>query len=256
MTFAWRAGILLSSFAAACGGSSAAVTDGGARATMDAGDGAMGDGTFDWSSVDDAASLRMDASEGFATRRGTLAGSPFAARGAIAFRGFSKPGPLPDRAQIGIPLNFGWTCAFVSAGPQTSGTTLPFANVSFANQELLTITVVTQDPSQPDASSSLMPGTYPIVTGDGGPETMFATADHSTLDSCCGRPTHDSATNGSVSLSDVGVATVAGTFGPTLSGTFDLTFSNGDRVIGDFAAPLCNTDLGVVLATPKKVCVP
>ncbi|HLK37112.1 MAG TPA: hypothetical protein VKU41_10210, partial [Polyangiaceae bacterium] len=150
--------------------------DGGAGPAMDAGDGSMADGTFDWSSVDDAASLRMAASEGLATGRGTLAGSPFAARGALAFGVSSKPGSLPDRAQIAIPLNFGWTCAFVLGDSQNSGTTLSFANVSFANQELLTITVATQGAPPPAAPSPLMPGTYPIMAGDGGSDAMFATA--------------------------------------------------------------------------------
>jgi hypothetical protein len=196
-------------------------------------------GTVD-SGVDSTAekadsSLRPDASEGSAVVSGTIEGHPLSARGALGL--FYKP-PIPPQVHVVIPVSYNLTCALLQS-PSEYTTPLLFANQ--AGLDLSLPSVVTP------AGPPLTPGTYSVVA-DGGTASMTAGGTYLALDADCGSPNTVSASSGNVTISMVNTTTI--------SGTFDLTFSDGDHLMGQFSATNCVLTFVMPIQSPMPVCVP
>jgi hypothetical protein len=193
------------------------------------------------SSVDSTAdkadsSLRSDASEGSAIVSGTIEGHPFSPRGALGL--FYKP-PIPALVQVVIPASYNLTCAVLQSPSQY---TTP---ILFANQADLELSL--QSVPTPAGLPPLTPGKYSVVT-DGGTASMTAGGTYLALDADCGHPNMVSASSGNVTISMVNTTVI--------SGAFDLVFSNGDHLMGQFSAPTCVMTFVMPLQSPMPVCVP
>jgi hypothetical protein len=75
------------------------------------------------------------------------------------------------------------------------------------------------------------PGTYTIETT----QDVFIEVSYLASDANCDKTIDEQANAGSVTLDTVGATTV--------TGTFDVTFVNGDRLTGQWDAPVCNFDV-------------
>jgi hypothetical protein len=77
------------------------------------------------------------------------------------------------------------------------------------------------------AGASIPPGKYPIGYSNGFAGEVAYTADNS----MCKTTTNETATTGSITITQV-TSTI-------VEGSFDATFMNGDHLSGNFSAPLC-----------------
>jgi hypothetical protein len=75
------------------------------------------------------------------------------------------------------------------------------------------------------------PGTYTLNKT----QNVDIIASYLASDANCKETVNEQATAGSVTMDTVGSTTV--------SGTFDVTFANGDHLTGQFDAPVCNIDI-------------
>jgi hypothetical protein len=192
----------------------------------------------DSSNVD--SSLRIDATEGSATVSGMVGGQPFVARGAFGL--FIQPDL--STMLIALPVNYNVTCDFLQSHDNNG-------IVLFANQTELVITL--------QSGPAVMPGgTYRVPINDSGGATMTAWADYTAIDGDCGNPSRESASSGSVTIFELGAGDASALDGgATVSGTFDLTFSNADRLTGQFSAPVCVGGMAMSwIGPPPTICVP
>lgn len=87
---------------------------------------------------------------------------------------------------------------------------------------------------------------------------MTAWADYTAIDGDCGNPSRELASSGTVTIFGLAAGDASPLDGgATVSGTFDLTFSNADHLSGQFSAPVC---VGVTIPSRigslPTVCVP
>jgi hypothetical protein len=75
------------------------------------------------------------------------------------------------------------------------------------------------------------PGTYTLATT----QDVDIIASYLSSDANCKLTVNERATAGSVTMDTADTTTV--------TGTFDLTFANGDHLTGQFDAPVCNVDI-------------
>ena len=154
-----------------------------------------------------------DAGAGSATVEGTVGGESWSARGAIALFP-SAPGPeVPSQIVVVIPLTFDLQCSALQATSE---------NIVFSNQKELEIILKTGGPP-------LGPGTYRAS----GTDMMTVGANLLSVDGCC---------HGSAEAATDGSATITAANTTTVTGTFNLSFADGDHVDGQFAAGTCNAE--------------
>ena len=159
---------------------------------------------------------------------GTVAGKPVVSAETAGMVGQHDAAGSPYAgAIIG---NQAGTCAFLS-----TGMTAP------ANTTLLEIRVSSFSGTSPPA-----PGTYPV--GLNSNQTAFGFAEVAGNDPQCVQTISQTAQSGSITLDTVGSAAV--------SGSFDLTFPNGDHLRGQFYGPVCNVDLSKLGQNGSGTCAP
>jgi hypothetical protein len=188
--------------AVGCGGSTASASGAVADAAVDVVDVAESDA----------------AGRGEAAVRGTALGHAFSPHDALAFVNHPQMNSsIPNIVTLLIPANFDETCA------QAKQDTLQ--NAARPNTADLAIYVSAgQDP--------LVVGTYVAASGtpnDAG--AMTVSGNYVLTDSNCSRASEETLSGGSVTVTAVNATAI--------SGIFDLTFPSGDRLSGEFAAPLC-----------------
>jgi hypothetical protein len=205
LTIAWT------SCAASCGGAKAlapadasndaavSMSDVMVTATLD---GAITDGSYG----------------GGAEVRGTAGGQAFASHGAIGVSTQAPSDPsVPNLVTIGIPANFDLTCA---QEKQSSS-----MNIARPSHSLLAFSLSA-------GGTPLVAGTYIAASnsaGDAG--AMTASGAYTVTDANCSRVFQEMVTGGSV--------TVTAVDSTAISGSFELSFPNGDQLTGQFDAPLC-----------------
>lgn len=101
-------------------------------------------------------------------------------------------------------------------------------NEDKANARSINVVIVNVDPE--NATTTVEPGTYPVVANPTGFETEIAFVSVSSNDASC-NSNDDGATGGTV--------TVTSTSGGRLRGTVDATLESGANVSGSFDAPSC-----------------
>ena len=90
-------------------------------------------------------------------------------------------------------------------------------------------------------SSSVTPGTYP-VTATGLTGALYG-------------PNHAYCRSAASETAQSGTVTFTAIDGATISGSFDLTFQDGDHLTGTFSAPVCDVPLSdVSRQSPSTVC--
>jgi hypothetical protein len=180
-----------------------------AQATF-AGDASAGAGGRD-SSVADGSNL------GAAQTRGTVGGQSFASNGALAIveNPLSPGSPPPSLVTVGIPANFVATCAGLNQEC--------FQGTAHPNEARLAITLAS-------GTTPLAPGFYAIVPSLAG-AGLVGSAEFSTTDAQCAPAGQVQAAAGSVTVSTVD--------GSSIAGDFQLDFSGGDHLQGEFTAPYC-----------------
>jgi hypothetical protein len=170
---------------------------------------------------------------------GTLGGRPFSARGALAlFNSGFGPG-IPPQVAVGMPQNFDLTCDLLKKEA--------VSRIEHANAAALDLFIETGGPP-------VRPGVYPVPPPDAGAASgavaMTAMGWYQQLDGDCGAPSPETATSGSVVVSAIDRTAI--------SGSFDLTFPNGDFATGQFSGPVCVVFEGSTgaIAPRPPVCVP
>ena len=158
---------------------------------------------------------------GHAAVQGAAGGQTFSPHGAIGLINHlqtSDPS-VPNLVTLAIPANFDLTCEqFKQDG---------MMNITHPNEAVLVIYVLQA------GSSPLVPGAYPVASPSTDAGAMTASGFYSVTDSKCSRTFQESFTAGSVMVTAVDTVSI--------TGTFHLTFSNGDDLDGQFFAPLCYT---------------
>lgn len=159
---------------------------------------------------------------GGAMTKGTLGGLPFSARGALGlFYSIYGPG-IPPVVAVVMPANFSLSCDILQAEATNNSDT------AFANGAELEIILKTGGPA-------LTPTTYHVLSADAdGGLAMTAAASYLKVGPTCSDP--------STEVTTAGIVTISAVSNATISGTFDLTFSNGDYATGKFSAPVCVVD--------------
>jgi hypothetical protein len=107
------------------------------------------------------------------------------------------------------------------------------------------------------APAAIAPGAYSITHGAPAKDTngnmLVVSASYNALDASC-RPTYGSTTS-DASAGTINIDSVS----PNVSGSFDLTFPNGDHLSGSFASEVCDapgpTPMNTAAAAPP-VCQP
>jgi hypothetical protein len=184
-----------------------------------------------------AASPEVDANAGGSiTVMGTLGGRPFSARGALALFNLGFGPGIPPEVAVGMPENFDLTCDLLKKDMAS--------RIEHANAAALDLFIDTGGPP-------VRPGVYPVLRPDAGAASgavaMTVSGWYQQLDGDCGAPSPETATSGSVVVSAIDRTAI--------SGSFDLTFPNGDFVTGQFSAPVCVINEGGYDAPPPR-CVP
>ena len=212
----------------ACGGSTVGPdADAGSAANPDGGVG------IDRTAAADAAA---GSAQGVATVASTLAGRPFSVTGALGI--FTTPfGPgLPTLVEVLLPLNYDITCDLAHRQTMTD------TAISYANQAAVVIIIE-------NAGHQATPGTYTSAAGDSGvPSALTAAATYYQDNANCDVTTTEATTSATVTVSAIDTTAI--------SGTFDLTFPNGDHAKGQFAAPVCVVEPFPDIQSSRALCVP
>jgi hypothetical protein len=139
---------------------------------------------------------------------GTVDGMPLAVTEVVALLGTQGEGDAGNADAVVIVTNFANTCSILGHGGNPP------------NAQVLEFAAST-------AGSVVPPGQYSI----GATATTTAAAAFTADDAQCKPTSTEQATMGTITLTQVTTSTVAG--------SFDLTFANGDHLVGTFAAPVC-----------------
>jgi hypothetical protein len=149
---------------------------------------------------------------------GTVAGKPFTSVDAIALKGVYDPS-YPGIVTI-VMGNMPNLCALFQ---QLGG--LPGGHATKANFVDVGFTL-----GQTSSTSTVVTGTY---TASSSPNELDS-AGWDTYDGACNATHSGGTSSATVTLTSVGAV---------YAGTFDVTFSDGNRISGSFDAPLCTLDL-------------
>ena len=202
-----------------CGGSTPLAESGAPDATADV--------------EHDALNVGMD--EGDADVQGTANGQTFSSREAMGVVNHlqTSDSSVPNAITIAVPANFNSTC------DQFKQDILK--NATHPNQAVLTIDVVAA------GAGPLTSGIYTVANAPADAGAMTAIGLFSVTDSNCSRTSEASATAGSVTVTAVDAASIAG--------MFHLSFQNGDDLAGEFFAPLCYVFVPQTgIAPPPAIC--
>ncbi len=153
---------------------------------------------------------------------GTYAGKPLPTTESLGMYGVSTRAGTYAGAFIS---NLAGTCALL----KTSATPTS-ANVDVPNTTELHVQVG----QFTGTDAPIPPGTYPVIH-DYMDKYQLQAGVEMTDSTCSNLPTTGDASDGSVTLDTVSPDEV--------TGSFDLTFSDGSHLTGQFAAPVCNFDL-------------
>jgi hypothetical protein len=164
-----------------------------------------------------------------ATANGTTAGRPFMAEDAAGVVGtWMTQDGLVEEVDVLIAAGFNGICGRLQQ-PQ---------NVGQASDAILALATFAASPS-----GSVTPGTYPVTA------TGLTGALYGPSLAYCQSAASETAQSGTVTFTAID--------GATISGSFDLTFQNGDHLTGTFSAPVCDAPLSAVSQqSPHAVCPP
>jgi hypothetical protein len=166
---------------------------------------------------------------------GTLFGQPFTPADAAALLPGQGSCTLASvtASATGLAVRFGsfqGICSLMTSQNRTCG--------SRANATVLTLVVVSA--KRGGAAAPVQPGTYTLTASIPAPDSQgnFAIAEAfaAKTEACTAAPSASYAASGTITINTVG---------STVTGSADLTFSDGGHVSGSFSAPACSLQVDV-----------
>jgi hypothetical protein len=158
---------------------------------------------------------------GSSTVTGTVGGAPLATTDVVGLTGI-EPNTSPAMAYVGVAItNVAGTCSVLQRHGDPP------------NTSYLTMIVS-------ERGSSVAPGKYPVNSATSG----NVQAQVGTSNASCQTTFNESAASGTIEFDSI--------TGAMITGSFNLTFPNGDHLVGGFNAPVCNVN--IYANTGNSVC--